>query len=82
MDYLEESRLEDTIDAVSCSIQQQDMDALYHVKYEDEGNDFEFRFLIEQNMNVMRIVVFYQRMLLVRMIYHYIRNMLDYKIVY
>ena len=43
IDYLEESRLEDTIDAVSCSIQQQDMDALYHVKYEDEGNKFEMR---------------------------------------
>ena len=48
MDYLEESRLEDTIDAVSCSIQQQDMDALYHVKYEDESDEFEFSFLLNR----------------------------------
>lgn len=36
-DYLEDSKLEDTVDAVTCSMQQQDMNAMYHVKYEEEG---------------------------------------------
>lgn len=36
-DYLEDAKLEDAIDALSCSIQQQEMNALYHMKYGEEG---------------------------------------------
>lgn len=35
--YLEESRMESTLNTVTCSMQQQDMYATYRVKYGDEG---------------------------------------------
>ena len=38
-EYIESCRLEDNIDLVSCSIQQQEMNAVYHVKYEEEGEN-------------------------------------------
>ena len=36
-EYLEESKMEDTINAMVCSLQQQEMNATYHVKYGEEG---------------------------------------------
>ena len=35
--YLEESRMESTLNTVTCSMQQLDMYATYRVKYGDEG---------------------------------------------